>query len=117
MQQEERYLVWEAIRFLNCRCIFEKNDCVKYWKFFLGFILIFTLSLSAAEAQAKKTKKLGVFQRNRVAFQKNRYGQTSKKYGKACDIFEKKRTKGAKKPIFSFLGRRKSKNKKVAEQN
>ena len=79
--------------------------------------MVLTICLSDAEAQAKKSKKLGFFQRNRAAFQKARYGRTSKKYGKACDILEKKRTRGEKKPLLSFGSRRKSKNKRVAEQN
>ena len=90
---------------------------MRYLKFFLGFILALALSLSDADAQAKKSKKLGFFQRNRAAFQKARYGSTSKKYGRACDILEKKRTRGTKKPLLSFGGRRKSKSKRVAEQN
>jgi hypothetical protein len=57
------------------------------------------------------------FQNNRKAFQKARYGQTTKKYGQACEIFEKKRVKGEKKPLLSLgLGRSKRKPK-MAEQN
>jgi len=58
----------------------------------------------------------GYFQKNRAAFQKARYGQTTKKYGRACDIFEKKRTKGEKKPILS-LGLGRKRKPKMAEQN
>jgi hypothetical protein len=56
------------------------------------------------------------FQNNRKAFQKARYGQTTKKYGRACYIFEKKRTKGEKKPILS-LGLGRKRKPKMAEQN
>lgn len=84
-------------------------------KILLGFTLI--LIFSASGAQARKSKKLGFFQRNRSAFEKAKYGQTTKKYGKACTIFEKKRTRGEKKPFLSFGSKRRSKNRKVAEQN
>jgi hypothetical protein len=57
------------------------------------------------------------FQKNRKAFQKARYKQTTTKYGQACEIFEKKRTKGEKRPLLSLgLGRGKRKPK-MAEQN
>ena len=57
------------------------------------------------------------FQNNRKAFQKAKYSHTTKKYGQACEIFEKKRVKGEKKPLLSLgLGRGKRKPK-IAEQN
>src|SRR6185436_12797722 len=83
---------------------------VRNLKIILGFVLFFTFCLANAQANSK-----GYFQRNRRAFQKARYAQTSKKYGKACDIFEKRRIKGEKKPIIRLGFRRKS-SKKLAEQ-
>jgi hypothetical protein len=57
------------------------------------------------------------FQNNRKAFQKAKYSHATKKYGQACEIFEKKRIKGEKRPFLSLsLGRGKRKPK-MAEQN
>lgn len=56
------------------------------------------------------------FQRGRRAVQKGRYSHTTKKYGRACEIFEKKRIKGEKKPIINLSFGRKRKPK-LAEQN
>jgi hypothetical protein len=57
------------------------------------------------------------FQKNRKAFQKARFKHSTAKYGQACEIFEKKRTKGEKRPLLSLgLGRGKRKPK-MAEQN
>lgn len=58
----------------------------------------------------------GSFQRGRRAVQKGRYAHKTKKYGQACEIFEKKRIKGEKKPILNLSFGRKRKPK-LAEQN
>jgi hypothetical protein len=73
-------------------------------------ILLIALCTSTAISQDN-------FQKNRKAFQKARFRQTTAKYGQACEIFEKKRTKGEKRPLLSLgLGRNKRKPK-MAEQN
>ena len=75
----------------------------------LIIILILTITCTVASGQSS-------FQKNRKAFQKARFFQTSKRYGKACQIFEKKRTRGERKPFLNLGLGRKSK-KRVAEQN
>jgi hypothetical protein len=78
-----------------------------------GRILVTLLVAFCASAAYSQS----YFQNNRKAFQKAKYGQTTKKYGQACEIFEKKRVKGEKKPLLSLgLGRGKRKTK-MAEQN
>ena len=79
-------------------------------KILLSIILLLAFGLSNGQ-----TKKKGYFQKNRQAFQKARYAQTNKKYGRACEVLEKKRTKGARRPLIRLGFRRKS-NKKMAEQ-
>jgi hypothetical protein len=57
----------------------------------------------------------GSFQRGRKSVQKGRYSRTTKKYGRACEIFEKKRVKGDKKPLLN-LGFGRKRKPKMAEQ-
>jgi hypothetical protein len=56
------------------------------------------------------------FQKGRKAVQRHRFKHTTARVGKACEIFEKKRVKGAKKPIIS-LGLGRKRKPKMAEQN
>lgn len=74
-------------------------------------LVVLILILTGASAFGQ-----GYFQRNRAAFQKARFNQTTKRYGRACDIFEKKRVKGEKRPILS-LGLGRKRKPKMAEQN
>ena len=81
------------------------------------FAVFFLLAVTELSAQHSRPKNKSAFQRNQRAFQKANYQRKAKKYAGACEIFEKKRTKGAKKPLLSFLGfGGKKKKVKMAEQ-
>jgi hypothetical protein len=89
------------------RCIFEiKTDMKLVSKLFiLALVMAVTLPSCAPS-----------FQADRKAFQKARFYKTTTKYGRACEIFEKKRVKGQRKPLINLGSRRKSSSAK-AEQN
>jgi len=70
--------------------------------------LLLVLAVATASGQNN-------FQVKRKSYQKTRFKKTSKKYGKACEVFEKKRVKGEKRPLISLGHSRKPKKK--AEQN
>ena len=81
------------------------------------FAVVFLLTVSDVSAQSSGSRNKSVFQKNRRAFQKANYQHKTKKYAGACEIFEKKRTKGGKKGMFSFLALGgKKKKTKLAEQ-
>jgi hypothetical protein len=73
-------------------------------------IVIFLVALVSASSFGQN-----YFQKNRKSFQRGRYSQTTKKYGRACEIFEKKRVKGDKKPLLN-LGFGRKRKPKMAEQ-
>jgi hypothetical protein len=80
-------------------------------KIFRILIPVILICFFAETASAQKS-----FQRGRKAVQKQRFAKTTGRYGKACEIFEKKRVKGQKKPILD-LGLGRKRKPKMAEQN
>jgi hypothetical protein len=74
----------------------------------LGIIFLAVLISVSAVGQGK-------FQKSRKSVQKARFGGSLKRYGRACEVFEKRRVKGEKKPIIN-LGLGRKRKPKLAEQ-
>jgi hypothetical protein len=82
---------------------------VKLIRLILPIILI-AFCAEAAWSQSSS------FQR-RKAVQKQRFKKSTARFGKACEIFEKKRIKGEKRPLISLGLNRGKRKTKMAEQN